>query len=562
MADAFSLRTRVGQRLEGLRQDRISWWAHWQELALFVLPRRYRWLANPNASTRGSPINGAILDSTGTIAARTCASGMMSGITSPTRPWFKLEVPGIATDETSPAALWLAEVEARMARVMAESNFYNSMATLFFDLVVFGTGVLIIYEDYEDVIRCYNPCAGEYFLANSDRLAVDTMYREFTLTVSQLVQWFGKANCSITVREAYKQGGAALQREIVVAHAIEPNAPAIGSISKDFPYREIYWEFGGATASSKEEPSSLTERGFHELPMLAPRWDLSGNDAYGRSPAMDALGDIKQLQQETKRKAQAIDKMVNPPLVGDIQLKNQPTVLTPGGITYVQGMNNAGLKPVYTVMPPVQEIMLDIKEVQDRIKTTFFNDLFLMISQLDTVRTATEIDARKEEKLVQLGPVYERFLVEGLGPAVNRTFNIMSRVGLLPPPPDELSGAYIKVRYVSVLASAQRAVATQGIERWLTLGGNLAPVDPSIMDNYDLDQTVQKYADLLNVDPTLVRSDDAIAAIRDERAKQQQEQQALEAAPAAADTAKTLSETQVGKPGVSALSALTGINQP
>jgi hypothetical protein len=39
------------------------------------------------------------------------------------------------------------------------------------------------------------------------------------------------------------------------------------------------------------------------------------------------------------------------------------------------------------------------------------NDLFRMISELDTVRSATEIDARREEKLVLLGPVDRKSVV-------------------------------------------------------------------------------------------------------------------------------------------------------
>ena len=83
----------------------------------------------------------------------------------------------------------------------------------------------------------------------------------------------------------------------------------------------------------------LRVSGFHDWPVMTTRWDVQGNDPYGRCPGMDALGDIKQLQQETRRKAQAIDKMVNPPLLADVQLKNQPMSLLPGGTTYVSGLS-------------------------------------------------------------------------------------------------------------------------------------------------------------------------------------------------------------------------------
>src|SRR5262249_34299473 len=151
---------------------------------------------------------------------------------------------------------------------------------------------------------------------------------------------------------------------------------------------------------SSYAPGCLYKGGFFEQPFIAPRWDIVSNDAYGRGPGMDALPDIKQLQLEVKRKAQAIDKLVNPPMVADIQLKNQPASLLPGGVTYVSGLAQGAkpsFAPVYQVMPPVKEIMEDLNEIRQRIKDTFFNNLFQVISQFETRSnvSATEIDARR-----------------------------------------------------------------------------------------------------------------------------------------------------------------------
>src|SRR5437016_5314961 len=97
--------------LIGMRVDRYSWWVHARELADFLLPRRYKWLITPNSATRGSPINQHILDSTGTLAARNLASGLVSGVSSPSRPWIKLKIGHIDSTGTNPISLWLAEVE-------------------------------------------------------------------------------------------------------------------------------------------------------------------------------------------------------------------------------------------------------------------------------------------------------------------------------------------------------------------------------------------------------------------------------------------------------------------
>jgi len=460
-SEGNTLLSDLDSEIAGLITDRYSWWIHWASLATYELPRRYRWLVTANQMNRGSYINGAILDSTGTIALRVLASGMMSGITSPTRKWFKLHLPGFDPDEINPVTTWLTECERRMMHVFQESNFYNAIAVVYMDLAVFGTAPMLIYDDFENIICCYNPCAGEYFTWNDAQLRAGGVAREITMTVRQLVGEFGLENCSNDVQQAWKRKGAGLTREITVRHIIKLNVDEVG---KQFKYFEAYWERGGTTPQSgtpNNDGKFLRKRGFHEAPFVCPRWETSGNDAYGRSVGMDMLGDVKQLQQETKRKAQAIDKLANPPMVADVELKNQPASTIPGGVTYTTKKDGVGFKPAYeNFRPPIAEMMNDIGQIQKRIKEIAFNDLFLMISSLETVRTATEIDARREEKLVMLGPVLERLQTEALDPIIDRTFAIMQRKGLFPPAPAEIAGKPVAVEYVSMLAAAQRAAET------------------------------------------------------------------------------------------------------
>lgn len=564
----WACRRFVDGRLLGLRNNRYSWWTHARELADHLLPRRYRWLITPNQQSRGSPINGHILDSTGTLAARNLASGMMSGISSPTRPWFKLKVGRIDSTLTSPVSLWLAEAERLMMLIFQESNFYNSIAIWYFDLVIFGTAVMLIYEDFDQVIRCFNPCFGEYYVDIDGKYRPTIFYREFTMTIGALVDEFGEDAVSDTVLQLYKQtDGSGRTREIVVAHAIEPNDDGHEfGISKDFKYRECYWEWGGSASpqgGSTNATGFLRKRGYHERLAIIGRWDLVANDAYGRSPGMDALPDVKQLQLEVRRKAQAIDKHVNPPMVADIQLKNQPASLLPGGVTYVSGLmtsTKAGFSPAYgNWSPDTKAISEDLVEIRDRIKRTFFNDLFQTASQYETRSnvTALEWDLRKSESLVMLGPVLERVYHEGLQVIIDRVFAIAARAGIFPPPPQAIAGKNMDIEFISMLATAQAAAASGGIERLFSIAGNLAGVDPAVMDNIDIDYGLDKYSSLLNNDPKLIRSPEALAGIRQARQAQAEQQQKAEMAEKLAAGAKTLSETDVGG-GQNALQAATG----
>lgn len=550
-------------RLEMLRSYRWTWWAHWSALAEMFLPRRYRYFVQPNTWSRGSPINGSIVDETGVLAARTLATGLLSGLTDPTTPWMTLGLHGVDDIPEGPVKNWLAECTSRMLTVYGNSNFYQALGQSWHDKVVFGSAALIQYEDDETVVNFQGPPLGEFFFGLNNKNEVDTLYREYTYTVKQCVDEFGLENCSIAVQQLYKQASGK-DTEIIIGHAIEPNCilyeggtKSLGlMVPAKFKFREVFWE-RSANAGPSASAWLLRLSGYNEAPFVGQRWDITSNDAYGRSPGMDALPAVRQLQTEQRRKAEAIDKMVRPPMKASVSMKNEPMDILPGGVTYVTDMSNAsGFAPVYQVEPRISELMEDLKEVQDRVRNIMFNNLFTTITDLDTVRTATDINARKAEALVLIGPVIER--TEGdLDQIVARTFSIMARRGLFPPAPPEIQGVSIAPRYISMLAEVQRAAATTAIERLLGLVGSLVAVQPDVIDNVDTDEAIEHYADLLNVPPNVIRATSQIAAIRQQRAQQQAQQQALEQGTQLAQAGQTLSQTQTGA-GQNALQLMLG----
>jgi hypothetical protein len=545
-------------KLEGYRAARNGWLGHWGALSQNFQPRRYKWFISANDVSRGTAQNSYIVDETGLLAARYLAAGMLTGLTSPTKPWFRLGLEDQGLDQYGPVKLWLSEVERRMFRVLAHSNYYQSMATFYLDESIFGSASKIIYRDPQDVIRCYNPCLGEYFFGTNNRQAVDKQYREFTFTVDQAVAEFGEKDCSRQIQENFKRGGAARTREVVICHAMEPNEPievageVFWLVPKKFPYRECYWERGST-------PAYLRCKGFPEQPFSAGRWLVTSNDPYGSGPGMEALPAISQLRTEQLRKGEGIDKQVRPPMVAHVSMKNEPKSCLPGETTYVVDTQNAGYKPAYQVNVDLNAMMLDIKEVQSRVDAIFYKDLFMAITSLDTVRTATDIDARREEKMIMIGPVVERNENEVLDVDLKRVYGIMQRQHLLPPPPPEIHGKALQIRYISMLSELQRASSTAGIDRIWQLAGGIAAAKPAVLDKLSEDRTIDVYADLLNIDPRIFESATVIAQIRAARAQQQQQQAALQAGVASAQAGKVLSDTQLG--GGNALEAMTGMGQ-
>lgn len=546
------------KRLEALRTRQKEFVPHWRELSEYILPRRGRFLASTSDYGKGSKINGKIKDATGTRALRTLSAGMMAGMTSPARPWFRLALPDPEMSEYDPVKDWLSTVAQRMRQVFASSNLYNVLPIIYEEQGLFGTAAMLLVEDVDTVIRCYAYTAGEYMIALNDKNTVDVCYREVPYTVDQLVQWFGIENVSDRVRDMHNKGQ--YDEPVMVVHAIEPNHDhdPKSVLSAHKPYTSVWYE----KTCKAGENKFLSRKGFDSFPVMAPRWHATSSDPYGRSPGMDALPDVKQLQVQVKEKGTAIAMNNKPPMVAPPELRNKRKSLIPGGVTYLAATpNGQKFERAFESNLPIRDLVEDIRETQVSIERTFYSDLFAMISNLDRRQiTAREIDERHEEKLLQLGPVLERIQHELLDPIIDRTFEIMLSRGMIPVPPEEMQGMPIKVDYISMLAQAQRAVGTTSVDRLVGFAGNLAAIGRmDALDKLDVDYLLEDYGDMLGTNPRALLPDDKVEEIRAQRAQAQQLAQQQEMLARAASGAEQLSRADTsGKNALTDMMAAQG----
>lgn len=524
-------------RLEGLRTERTSWMSHYKELSSFILPRSGRFFVDDR--NKGDRRHNNIYDSTGTRALRVLGAGLMGGATSPARPWFRLSTPDLDLLKYAPVKIWLNDVTRNMLDIFQRSNTYRSLHGIYEELGTFGTGADLFLKDFSQVVRHYPSTCGEYFLAANSLGTVDTMYREFQKPVNAVVGEFGYKNCSSSVQSLYDNGN--LEQWITICHGMEPRSDRDPRVldARNMAWKSCYWEKG------QNAVQFLRESGFKSFRALCPRWALSGSDILGNGPGMESLGDIKQLQHQQLRKAEAIDFMTKPPLQIPTSMKNREVERMPGGISYIDMSGaNGGAKTMFDVQLNLEHLLGDIQDVRGRIKETFYTDLFLMLAnQTDARMTATEVAERHEEKLLMLGPVLERLHNELLDPMITITFSDMLEAGIVPPPPPELHGQQLNVEFVSMLAQAQRAVSTNSVDRFVGNLGQIAELIPGVLDKFDADHWADSYADMLGIDPELIVADDKVALIRKQRAATQAAQQKMAMAESAANTANKLGNT-------------------
>lgn len=485
-------------RLQHMTAERDAYFKLWRELSEYVRPDRGRFLQAGQKKT--VLLSKKILDSSGTLAVRTLASGMMAGITSPAQQWFKLEPAEQVLRQSTPVMEWIKDIQKVMMDVFARSNLYNALHTMYGELVVFGTAAMIVDEDEADILRAYPLTAGEYYLEANARQDVDTLVREITMSAEQAVRAFGAQALSREVVDLVETNKG--QQDVVFIHVIEPNAAAqAGKMdAQSMPYRSVIFEKNG------RDDKFARISGYREFPALCPRWSVAGSEVYGFSPGMEALPDIKQLQHEQRKKSQAIDKKVSPPLQAPTTMKQSAVNGLPGGVTfYDETRQQNGIRPTYEVNLSLADLSADIQSVQQRIGRIFYEDLFLMLaSGADRSMTAREVEERHQEKLLMLGPVFERLHNELLDPLIQRGFAIMRRAGILPPPPPGFEDVEIKVEYVSVMAQAQRSAETARVERFIDFMQRALLVQPDLAQTLDLTATVADVAKEMGVEQSVV----------------------------------------------------------
>ncbi len=226
-------------------------------------------------------------------------------------------------------------------------------------------------------------------------------------------------------------------------------------------------------------------------------------------------------------------------------MKNVDVETLPGGISFVDAASqNGGIRTAFDVNLRLDYLLADMQDVRGRINGAFYADIFTMMSsQVDSRMTATEVAERHEEKMILLGPVLERLQNELLDPLIEITFDRMLEAGLVPPPPEELQGQELSVELVSMLAQAQRAITTNGTDRFVGNLGQIAQFVPSVLDKFNADAWVDDYSDKLGVDPGLIVPDDQVAKVRDARAKAQAAAAQQQQMNMASQTAKNLGQT-------------------
>lgn len=500
-------------------KHREQWLPLWRDLNDAFYPYLYQSLLRSNGATVQDPVlrNKKLLDSTPAFALFTLAAGFMNGVTSPARKWLRVKRPtneAYAEPDAETSEVH-EEIQSKLLEIFSASNYYESRAIQLMDGCGLGTSLILCYED-RDTVATFTVCSpGTYSFIIDGANKVIGVVREFQLTLSEALATFGETALSKEQARQAKLGGTQSASKITIRHLIEQNGADSKIILANTPYREAYWQ----TAGPSDAPKMLATYPLYEWPCSVFRWHCPDGLRFGVPPTATVLGKAVQLQNLEYKSDQGLDIMVNPPLLADVSLRNRPKAFQASGITYTNNLSpNSGARPLMQINVPFQELEAKRQSISTLITDGLFNPLFNMISQLDTVRSATEIDARREEKLIMLGPVLQRCYNEDLRPLVQRVYGIARRKGLVP----ELPPGATSLEFNNILSDVQKASDVSTIERFFQFTGGIMQAFPEVQQKIDANELLKRYAQGLGITPkAMVPDQDAVQAV-DEQGQLQQ----------------------------------------
>lgn len=477
----FNINTKKGKflsRLSSLDIEYQPWKNIYQDIRRNMFPFSF-WFPDTDADNFNPLERDDRYNYEVTRACRIFGAGMMYGNCRPSTPWFQFDLEDEALGRYRPVRDWLDAVEDIFYKVYAKSNFYEIQQRGFEDQGCAGmTFILPEPRPSYPFVYFWKFPIGSYRLGQGNYEQIDTIYRPIKMQARNIAAAFGVDNLSHTLKNALENTPYSWHD---IVHVIEPrdeNDREYGRIdNRNMAWKSCWFEKGGEDADKL-----LRESGYPAWPGIVPRFIKVEGYPYGIGPGIDCIKRMKMLQQMELTGLKGLHREVEPPLIAPNRFDGVLD-LTPNQVNFDSGESVKGaVYPILQTQINWQTFQARLDRIENSVDRAFMVDLFLMIMQsaeTDPQKTATEVLKRWEEKMTVLGPVTEHQQISNFDPIFEQTWRILSGIpGLIPPPPEEIQGQQFKIRYISVLARAQKLSEVDNMNQYLNMAERVAQFDP------------------------------------------------------------------------------------
>lgn len=516
MSDLAASLLRRHERMKTDRQTQVE--AVWRECFDYTYPIRGNGLSGAIGTAMGNQAKQArLFDGTAPDSAGVLAANIMAGMTPANALWFGLSV----GHETPEEQRWLDESALLLWENIHMSNFDADGFEGCLDVTIAGQFLLYIDEDRErgGLVFQHWPLAECYATSTRADGRVDVVHREFELTAEAAEREYGINALPETIRKALEAGK--LDERFRFVHAIYPRTPhAVGAkLAKNLPIASCHLELGSKVV--------VRESGYHEMPVVVPRWLRVPGSSYAVGPLYGALPDVRQVNEFKAADRDSAELAISGMWLGVDDGILNPRNIKLGPKKVVVAADKDSLTPLQT---GADFNLADSKiaQLQGAIRKTMMADQ--LVPQDGPQMTAEEVRTRVDMIRRLLGPWYGRLQAEYLRPLIERCFGLAFRAGIFAPPPQSLRGRLFSVQYASPMARAQKLDEVDAIRDTVADCAQMAATDPTIMDEIDLPKALELIAKGRGAPASIRRSDKDKRALQQARAQAQQASQAQTAA--------------------------------
>jgi hypothetical protein len=444
------------------------------------------------------------------LAAARMGAGIYAYLMPVGQHWFVIKASEEKQNERSDIKRWLSDFAVKTHQALWDSNYQREMYACIKSLCIFGTACIVVMWD--DGLVFENIHLRNIAYEVNHRGVIDTVFRTKYMTIRQAEGLFGdtvslgKTVDNERIKDPYSN------KEFEFVHCVYPNDKHNRYKIGSFPFV--------STWVNKADKKVVKIGGYYEQPYTVVRFDTVAGEIMGRSPSHTLLPEIKMYDRMRRIFIESSERAHNPPWwVTSESVIGQP-VTSPGAIIYGHPQ---GQKPEPILTGVNSQLNAEmLRDQASLIERGFFNDLFDVLAHYRNM-TATEVEARMEEKMVLLSPAINGQKGELTDPVIERSAKLLIRHAQLDPKPQ---GLKTEIIYTGRLAMAMSTMQSNALGSVMAKWTPYIEVHP-VFDNLDMDKAFRHDARAHGVAEKLLKDKNVVAQ---ERQSKQQMQMAPEGA--------------------------------
>jgi len=464
---------------------------------------------------------GRVYDSTGQDAYLKFISNLQSSLIPPGKKFMRLKPGHEIKEGRGEAAQILEEVREIMFAGLFNSNFDTQAAEALGDLAI-GTGALRVDKGTPSNPFLFSAAPlSEIYVDEGSNSRVDAVFRCFALPLRAVQDTWKDAKMPAEWVETMKEKPE--KRVKVVEAAIPMKVKVFSKALKKTVEVDGY----KVLVFDKAGKNLLVERDQESNPWIIFRWSVRPGEVMGRGVCLNALADVKTINKTKELLLQSASMAVaGAYTVADDGIININNIrIRPGALIPVSANPGGVSGPTIAPLPRAGDInvaQLVLKDLKSSINSMMFAD---PLGPIDLpVKTATEVSFRQQELAKRIGSAFGRLQYEFITPLINRLLFILEDLDMIDLNQFRVDGRVIAIEHISPLSQAQDQEELIAIERYLALVVQTFGPEAAL-GMIKAEKMTPAIAELLNINPELVPSEEELVQMAQAMAQAQQQQQ-------------------------------------